>query len=173
MGVKGITLTVLLPYSDTDHPLSVGAIIVICLTSLILLLGIIGTIIEYIPFFEKVDSIPTDKVENRKTKMGLLFFSFSLKNNIQKLFEVNDRGDSNLKILNGIRVFSIGWVIVGHVYMTIIGFPASNIMTGLSITTDWYFALIPGGFYAVDVFFFMSGLLTFYLLTIKMYPKKG
>ena len=114
MKIKGITLTVSLPYSDTDHTLSVGAIIVICLTSLILLLGIIGTIIEYFPFFEKFDSLPTDKVENRKTKLGLLFFSFSLKNNIQKLFEVNDKGDSNLKILNGIRVFSIIWIIFGH-----------------------------------------------------------
>ena len=35
------------------------------------------------------------------------------------------------------------------------------------------FILIPGGLYAVDSFFFLSGFLTFYLLWTKMYPKKG
>lgn len=38
---------------------------------------------------------------------------------------------------------------------------------------DKLFGLIPGGFYAVDSFFFLSGLLTFYLLTEKLLPKKG
>ena len=35
------------------------------------------------------------------------------------------------------------------------------------------FEIIPGGNYSVDTFFFLSGLLTCYLLAIKMYPKKG
>ena len=174
MNVTGIELAVTLPYSASiDRSLNAGTIIVILSTSLIVILGIIGIFVEYFPLFEKPQSLPTEKIEERKTKLGLLFYSFSFKNNLQKLFEVSDRGDANLKILNGIRVFSICWVIVGHVFMTLLGFPASNITTALDITKDWFFTLVPGGFFSVDVFFFMSGFLTFYLLTAKLYPKKA
>ena len=34
-------------------------------------------------------------------------------------------------------------------------------------------ALIPGGYFAVDAFFFLSGLLTFALLTEKVFAKRG
>mmetsp|Transcript_33776 Transcript_33776/g.38915 ORF Transcript_33776/g.38915 Transcript_33776/m.38915 type:complete len:259 (-) Transcript_33776:511-1287(-) len=37
--------------------------------------------------------------------------------------------------------------------------------------SDSAFFVVPGGFFAVDSFFFLSGFLTFYLLTAKMYKK--
>jgi len=173
MEVGPFKLNVYLPYVNDDHPLSSGAIITIVLTAFIAFFGIVGIFVEYLPILEKPHSLPTMKLEERKTKLGLLFFSFSFKNNLQKLFEVSDRGDSNLKILNGIRVFSICWVVIGHAFMNVLGAPLTNMMTALDVTKDWYFTLVPGGFFAVDVFFFLSGFLTFYLLTIKIYPRKG
>ena len=35
------------------------------------------------------------------------------------------------------------------------------------------FPILPGGLFAVDAFFFLSGLLTFALLTSKLYPRGG
>jgi len=40
-----------------------------------------------------------------------------------------------------------------------------------TILSPWWSTIIPGGFYAVDVFFFLSGFLTFHLLTEKIYGK--
>ena len=92
---------------------------------------------------------------------------------MQKLFTVSDRGDANLKIINGIRVFSICWVIIGHAFMNAVGAPITNLTTAMEIMDKWYFTLVPGGFFAVDVFFYLSGFLTFYLLTAKIYPTRG
>lgn len=90
-----------------------------------------------------------------------------------KLFEVSNKGDDDLRVLNGIRVFSICWVIAGHAFMIGMGAPVSNLLSVQNMMTSWYFVIVPGGFFAVDVFFMMSGFLTFYLLTAKMYPKNG
>jgi peptidoglycan/LPS O-acetylase OafA/YrhL len=38
---------------------------------------------------------------------------------------------------------------------------------------DWEFVFIPGAYFSVDVFFFLSGFLGVYLMTEKLYPKKG
>lgn len=92
---------------------------------------------------------------------------------MQKLFAVSDRGDANLKVINGIRVLSICWVVVGHAFMNSAGAPLTNLLSVMQLFHKWYFTLVPGGFFAVDVFFYLSGFLTFYLLTAKMYPKGG
>ena len=143
MNITGMEVKVILPYSaSVDHSLSTGAIIVILLTSLIVILGIIGIFVEYFPLFEKPQSLPTEKIEERKTKLGLLFYSFSFKNNLQKLFEVSDRGDANLKILNGIRVLSICWITVGHTFTNVVADPVTNFSTALDISKGILFTLV-------------------------------
>ena len=65
------------------------------------------------------------------------------------------------------------YVLLGHVYEVSTMFPLLNILTMQStILGPWWHALITGGFYSVDVFFFMSGFLTFALLPEKFYGKK-
>ena len=172
-GMKGMSLSVTLPFVEVDHSLSTGAWIVIALTALVVVMGLVGIACEYLPIFEKPESVPTMKIEDRKSRLGLLFYSFSFKNNVQKLFEVSDRGDANLKVFNGIRVLSICWVVVGHAFMNVVGAPLTNITSVYGIFHKWFFVMVPGGFFAVDVFFFLSGFLTFYLLTAKLLPKKG
>lgn len=165
---------VIFPYDETiDKSFSTGAWITMIIIFTIVLLGIAGTLLEYVHIFDKPDSLPTMKTEERLTGLGKVFFSFSFMHNIEKMFSVSDRGDENLKVINGIRVFSICWVIIGHSFMNVMGAPITNIVTALSVTEKWYFALVPGGFFAVDVFFYLSGFLTFYLLTQRMYPKGG
>lgn len=169
----GFSVQVSFPYQADNSKLNLGAWVVIILTSIIVLFGCIGIFVEYVTLFDKPGSVPTMKKDERLSRLGLVFYSFSFRNNLEKLFTVDDRGDSNLKVINGIRVFSICWVITGHVFMNLSGSPMTNLLTVLNITEKWYFALVPGGFFAVDVFFYMSGFLTFYLLTQRLYPRRG
>lgn len=113
------------------------------------------------------------RLEDQKTKIGMFFYSWSPANNIVKLFTVDHNADNKLAILNGMRVISISWVILGHAYSFDFMFPVTNIMTTLDITKPFTFMFVAGGIYAVDTFFFLSGLLTFYLLTSKFYQKRG
>ena len=113
------------------------------------------------------------RVDDRKNKLALFFYAWSPSANIEKLFTVKPNADQTLTTLNGVRVLSICWVIVGHGF----GFgglaPVRNYDTFTDIFEDSLFGIIPGGFYAVDSFFFLSGFLSFYLLTVKMYKNPG
>ena len=103
----------------------------------------------------------------------MFFVSWNPIINLQKLFYVKEGGDQSLAVLNGVRVLSIGWVIVGHGFIFMNIGVVKNIQTYSLLMEDKLFGIIPGGFYAVDSFFFLSGLLTFYLLTEKLFPKRG
>ncbi|CAI2386557.1 unnamed protein product [Moneuplotes crassus] len=168
-----LDVQIMFPYKQKSASWGAGGISTLALLGLITVLGIVGSFTEYIPLFRKPGSLPSDKPEKKINKLGLALHSFSFKTNLQKLFHVSSQGDDDLAILNGIRVFSICWVIAGHVFMIGSGAPMSNILSMQNMMTTWYFVIVPGGFFAVDVFFMMSGFLTFYLLTVKMYPKKG
>jgi len=82
--------------------------------------------------------------------------------------------DKNLDILNGLRVFAIVWVILGHTYLYMLEGPIQN-------ATTWPFNLIDTPImtivmaapYSVDIFFWLSGFLGAYLLLTGMKKKKG
>lgn len=89
------------------------------------------------------------------------------------MFSVADSSDDTLKVLNGIRVLSIAWVICGHAFNFYLISPISNILSMNLLKEKKLISLIFGGTFSVDSFFFLSGFLTFYLVTAKMYAKKG
>jgi peptidoglycan/LPS O-acetylase OafA/YrhL len=163
------------PVETSDIKLSAGAISMICLISLVLLLWILGIVVEYTSLGDKrnyENDLPA-KIEDRKTKVALFLYSFNPIFNLNKLVTVKEGGDQRLAVLNGVRVLSIWWVIVGHGFSFVQFAPVMNMGTMGLIFNNTLFGIVPGGFYAVDSFFFLSGFLTFYLLSIKMYPKKG
>jgi peptidoglycan/LPS O-acetylase OafA/YrhL len=59
------------------------------------------------------------------------------------------------------------WIIVGHGYMQVSLIPVSNVLDMLRLTDSFLFMLIPGGFFGVDTFFFLSSFLGAYLLILK------
>lgn len=143
----------------------------------IVLLWIVGIVVQYTNF----GNIPLDpslnptevNTEDKKSKFALFFYSFNPIINLQKLVTVKEGGDQTLTVLNGVRVISICWVIIGHAFTFIQFVPILNIQTMYSLFDHHLFALVPGGLYAVDTFFFLSGFLSCYLLAVKAYPKKG
>lgn len=147
---------------------------VLCLIGIFMALGII---VQFTSVFDKKryteEEIKNIKIEHRKSKLGLAFFAFSPANNIVKLFTIGKPPDENLTVLNGIRTLSICWVVLGHSYIFNLSLPVKNILTLTDLFDPVTFSIITAGPYAVDVFFFLSGLLTFFLITVKLYPKYG
>ena len=164
------------PHQDYSNGPNTGFWVVFALIWVILLFWIIGILVQ----FTKLGDIRRDqeneesnKIEDRKSKLALLFYSFNPIVNIQKLFTVRPGGDQRLNVLNGVRVLSICWVITGHSFGFTAMAPVANSMNLERVYTDVLFSIVPAGMYAVDSFFYLSGFLSCYLLTSKMYPKKG
>ncbi len=77
--------------------------------------------------------------------------------------------------LNGLRVISMFWVILGHTHFwvfiqTVVRI--DNILTLFSIGKRFSFQVVSSGFFSVDSFFFLSAVLVAYL-TLRQMKKKG
>lgn len=175
MSTVDVKVSITVPSHTNDIEFSAGAIFYIIVLCFIMLLWISGMIVQYTKLLDKQDYNDESvvKLEERKSKLGLFFLSWSPALNAEKLFTVKPSGDQTLNSLNGVRVLSICWVIVGHGFGFVFLSPVTNGTTSMDIVKEPLFGIIPGGVFAVDSFFFLSGLLSFYLLAIKMYPRQG
>jgi len=59
-------------------------------------------------------------------------------------------------------------IIWGHSYLSSLGTPIHNFSNLGPKMMKWYFPFITNAFFAVDVFFLVSGFLTFYIMISKM-----
>lgn len=77
--------------------------------------------------------------------------------------------------INGVRVLSMWWVILGHVFIwQLIGGNVSNLAVAIpNLLTRFSFQAIANAFFSVDSFFFLSGLLVSYLSFRQMDRAKG
>ncbi|CAI2384962.1 unnamed protein product [Moneuplotes crassus] len=160
------------PREVLSESMSAGGIIVLVVTGFVVLLWFLGMLISYTNLGNN-GNFRSDKIEDRKMTWALALHSWNPIVNLSKLFTVKDGGDKTLNVLNGVRVLSIGWVILGHSFAFVMFSTVKNGQTlKVLYDSDW-FSIVPGGVFAVDTFFFLSGFLTFALLISKMYPKRG
>ena len=59
--------------------------------------------------------------------MNKFFMCFAIQNNMAAIMNTRSPKGS-ITSLNGIRVITISWVIIGHVYMSIAKFPIGNLL---------------------------------------------
>lgn len=99
---------------------------------------------------------------------------FSIKES-RKIFKRNP--NSNLNVLNGVRSLSMIWVVFGHsMSYTLSG--AINISSSVETISllKPFFLIVEGGLFAVDIFFFVAGILLAYVflrtgkITVATYP---
>jgi len=100
-----------------------------------------------------------------------LLMAFSIYTNTKKLLHVAPTGSSNLKVLTGIRFFSIGWIIIGH-YLVIMMSTVENTEIIDQSARKFSFQIVMGAELAVDSFFLLSGLLVCYMI-MKQFDKCG
>ena len=102
------------------------------------------------------------------------FMCFSLYSNTLKLFATkDDKKKDALDCLNAVRVLSIGWVCIGHTEL----FRAdSSVVLNIADVQNYFkhfsFTLINSAPYAVDSFFWLSGFLQGYLMTLQINSHK-
>ncbi|XP_022325908.1 O-acyltransferase like protein-like [Crassostrea virginica] len=118
---------------------------------------------------------PATDIAQVNPKSGCLmkiFLAFSVYSNGKKLLSTK-KTPGTLGAVNGVRVLSISWVILGHVFAFVISV-VSNI--GYSYTIDIKkrsYQVIMNAFVSVDSFFLLSGLLVSYLLLKELKRNDG
>ena len=63
----------------------------------------------------------------------------------------------------------MGWIIIANTYAFVRFIPLSNELNIDELYESPLFSVIPGGFYGIDTFLFISGLLSSYVIASKMY----
>ncbi|KAJ8042029.1 Nose resistant to fluoxetine protein 6 [Holothuria leucospilota] len=106
--------------------------------------------------------------------LRLLLLDFALNRNLKKLMTVSETNDRSIDCLNGIRVLSMFWVILGHMFAFGIGtIGLVNYADVYGWTQKFMFQTILNAYFSVDSFFFLSGLLVCYLTLLKLEKKNG
>lgn len=163
--------------------LSAGAIVMVVFCSFLAFIVLLGTVLDY-----------QAKHSQRQAKKGLLdedgtelspsspaptirppsfleqlLICFSVYTNFPKLFasrsaEKTGQADP-MELLNGVRVMSMGWVILGHCYLYRLTYSCiRNFNDILPLLEKAKTTVVYSGQFAVDSFFWMSGFLMAVLL---------
>ncbi|OWF42953.1 nose resistant to fluoxetine protein 6-like [Mizuhopecten yessoensis] len=118
------------------------------------------------------DHIPSASYVGEPGIIGRILVAFSVYSNGEKLLSTK-QGPGSLTAVNGIRVISMFWVILGHSYV----FPqgvANNYGDFLSkMSKRESFQAIMNALVSVDTFFALSGLLLSYLTLREMQKNNG
>ncbi|KAH3746188.1 transmembrane protein NRF-6 [Pelomyxa schiedti] len=162
-----------------------GTIAMQCVLSILGCLVIVGTGLEYfyrkklskpVPYSLPEDSnsvqlgVTPKKVEIKP--LAKFFLAWSCYSNAKSLL---GHHESPTNFLNGVRVLSIWWVMLGHCAEVLVS-PGPGVVNMIYVDEKiipsanffWVFA----AYYSVDTFFFMSGFLIAYLL-LKDLAEKG
>ncbi|GMS90757.1 hypothetical protein PENTCL1PPCAC_12932, partial [Pristionchus entomophagus] len=140
-------------------------------------LTIMGVIVVVCVISGFVDFYFTEKIKDNtisKTLAWRLFMSCSLYSNVSSIFDVSEATKGGqIGPIHCIRFFSMVWVLMSHLFSNYLGVIA-NPKDALSLARDLTSEAITNGFFSVDSFFFMSGvLLTFlWFKTFSRQPKE-
>jgi hypothetical protein len=145
VGLKFYNPVLAQPVFDWSNYVTIGLI------GTLVLLGVIGSIVSKIT---QSQSVPVKVLQ-----------AFSIYDNLAKIITIPKHSENeNLLFLNGARVLSIFWIVLGHdtwfKFMNV-----KNWTEGLDIlTTPGFTTLIPAAYFAVDTFFWIGG----FLITLGM-----
>ena len=184
-------------YSMDPLPLTTGAIVMISVTAIIVLLVIIGSLVDRY-WLELRDHVHTvckfgdnevgqineekhllSNITKHTSRWSLFLYelitAFSLYKNVPMILSTR-QPPSAITSMNGVRVISMFWVIMCHVY-TLAGvmFPEIRNLSYVFVSVLPRFAsqVIINGFFSVDSFFLLSGVLVSYLTLRDMKRRDG
>ena len=113
-----------------------------------------------------------NSMARRKSLVIKIFLAFSAFTNASKLLSFN-QAPGTLTSMNGLRVISINWVILGHTGLILLS--AANNVGGYvqDALTRYSFQVLVNATFSVDTFFVMSGLLLTYATLNHMKKTDG
>ena len=191
--------------ADTKTPgYSVGAIVMMVICGIFVMLVLVGTLVhravEYFPGFvaslkptpppnmvsinnadEKAPLLAPSSMQmedkKKKERVSPLDFitAFSLYKTVPTLLATK-QAPGVITSLNGLRVISMFYVILGHTYFWIFTFTSArvdNFPALIDVAKRFSFQPVLSAFFAVDSFFFLSGVLVAYLTLRQMKRSKG
>ncbi|XP_028392822.1 nose resistant to fluoxetine protein 6-like [Dendronephthya gigantea] len=98
---------------------------------------------------------------------------FSLVRNTTKIFSTNVP-PKVITSINGLRVISMFWVILGHTFLFMLtSYIMANPVDLVEDTSKFSMMVIMNGYFCVDTFFFLSGLLVSYTCFRKLEKSEG
>ncbi|XP_063954820.1 nose resistant to fluoxetine protein 6-like isoform X1 [Lytechinus pictus] len=98
---------------------------------------------------------------------------FAVNRNLKKLLS-SKTGEGGIGCLNGIRVISMTWVILGHVPLFMISAGiVGNPLYAFQYTSRFGIQVVVNAYFSVDSFFFLSGLLVAYMSLGRMAKSGG
>ena len=120
---------------------------------------------ETVPILQQ----PSTDTQKRNFVLDLIT-AFSLYKTIPTLLATK-QAPHVITSLNGLRVISMFWVILGHA-VVFIGLSFDNPLHLLKVAGTFSFQAVGNGFFSVDSFFFLSAVLVAYL-TFRQMKKRG
>ncbi|XP_050737494.1 nose resistant to fluoxetine protein 6-like isoform X2 [Eriocheir sinensis] len=107
-----------------------------------------------------------EKHELRKGPLKFLLV-FSAYSNMRSTFTIRPKEHPDvISCLHGLRVFSMGWVVLGHGYMFLASV-TSNVVHYTELSDDVLDQIVVNASFSVDTFLFMSGLVVAYTLLLE------
>ncbi|XP_008212464.1 nose resistant to fluoxetine protein 6 isoform X1 [Nasonia vitripennis] len=114
---------------------------------------------------------PLRKEDKPRKEKGILLsclLAFSPIANGSKIVSTEPATKSSLTCLHGLRVLSLGWVVMVHTYLQVFSIAENKILRTVT-ERNFMFQTISNATFSVDTFFFISGL----LVTILFYRSMG
>lgn len=131
---------------------------------------------------EKTHLLQPDELTERKPKRGVVtpfvlflkesFFAFSLYHTLPSVLSTK-QSSAAINCINGIRALSMFWVIGAHTHLWTMFFADNAIQLFVDVVPRFSYQVIINGFYSVDSFFFLSGLLVSYLTLREMNRRRA
>ncbi|XP_070533928.1 nose resistant to fluoxetine protein 6-like [Ptychodera flava] len=182
-------------YCVKDIPFSTGDYVAIVICSVVLGLMVLGTSYDVIWHWNlkrkikrskkiaNMDTIKEELVKNKSTIhelkkktpgiLGRILISFSVVTNGRKLLGTSSGTAGTISAINGIRVISMMWIILGHSYFFSLSSIGDFYYVINEVFTRFSSLVLYTGVFGVDTFFFLSGCLVCYVTLKQLHKTKG
>ena len=165
--------------STRKPPYSAGAIVMITICFIFVFLVLLGTVYDYVIQLFQTDDGMSEKApllattpKKKQIEINDFITAFSLLKVLPQILSTK-QPPSAITSINGLRVMSMFWVILCHTHTWVLTVGAQNTGILRDVLSRFTFQVVSNGFFSVDSFFFLSGLLVAYLTLREMKRKNG
>ena len=164
------TTTIAVDPKDYEASLGTGGIVVLVILSILAFMSLLGPIYTVFKGVKKgfsemqkplLENGMLGKEERSEDNLcEAVITAFSLENNLKKVFTIRE---GKLDFFNCLRALSLFYVIFGHEFLLRVN-QSMNPLEIVEFLKKPIFLLAAGGFYAVDVFYYLSGFFLAFVL---------